>query len=73
MWNSSIPDHLRGRLAGLDLVSTSSGPALGNVEAGAVATLSSVRTSIVSGGALAVLGTAAIAALLPRFWRYRAD
>jgi MFS family permease len=39
MWNQSIPDALRGRLAGIEMLSYSSGPALGNVEAGLLETL----------------------------------
>jgi hypothetical protein len=35
-----------------------------------VATLFSVRTSIVSGGILCVIGTAIISALIPQFIRY---
>jgi hypothetical protein len=37
MWNQTIPDALRGRLASIEMVSYSSGPLLGHVEAGAVA------------------------------------
>lgn len=70
MWNQSIPDALRGRLAGIEMLSYSSGPALGNVEAGLVEALTSLRTSIVSGGVLCVVGTVALSALLPRFWHY---
>jgi len=40
---------------------------LGNAEAGAVAALSSVRVSIVSGGVLCVVGCLACAVLLPGF------
>ena len=70
MWNQSIPNHLRGRLAGIELVSYTTGPMLGNAEAGIVASLTSVRTSVVSGGVLCVLGSVAVAALLPAFIRY---
>jgi MFS family permease len=70
VWNTTIPDHLRGRLAGIELISYSSGPTLGNVEAGAVAAVSSARTSVGIGGALCVLGTAALALALPEFRRY---
>jgi MFS family permease len=70
MWNQSIPNHLRGRLAGIELVSYTTGPMLGNAEAGLVASLSSVRTSVVSGGVLCVLGSVVVAALLPAFIRY---
>ena len=34
IWNQTIPDRLRGRLAGIEQVSYSTGPLLGNVEAG---------------------------------------
>lgn len=53
-----------------ELVSYAGGPTLGNVEAGAVATVFGVRTSVVSGGVLCVLGTALLAFALPLFWRY---
>lgn len=70
MWNQTIPHHLRGRLAGLEMISYTSGPKLGDAEAGLVAALFSVRTSIVSGGILCVAGTAIISALIPQFLRY---
>jgi len=72
MWNQSIPDSLRGRLAGIEMLSYSSGPTLGNVEAGLVESLAGLRASIVSGGVLCVVGTIALAAALPRFWKYDA-
>jgi MFS family permease len=70
IWNQTIPDRLRGRLAGVEMLSWSSGPTLGNVEAGVAAALVGLRTSIVAGGVLCVVSAAALAAALPRFWRY---
>jgi MFS family permease len=70
IWNQTIPHHLRGRLAGLEMISYTSGPKLGDAEAGLVAALFSVRTSIVSGGILCVAGTLIISALIPQFLRY---
>jgi MFS family permease len=70
IWSQTIPHHLRGRLAGLEMISYTSGPKLGDAEAGFVATLFSVRTSIVSGGVLCVVGTALISLLIPEFIRY---
>jgi MFS family permease len=72
VWNQTIPDELRGRLAGIEQVSYSTGPLMGNVEAGAAASLIGVRGAIVSGGVLCVIGVAVTAALLPAFWRYDA-
>jgi MFS family permease len=72
IWNQTIPDSLRGRLASIELVSYSSGPALGNFEAGAVASLVNVRFSVVSGGVLCVIGCIACALALPLFRAYDA-
>src|SRR4030095_14420463 len=66
MWNQTIPDALRGRLAAIEMVSYMSGPLLGHAEAGAVAALFRVRASVVSGGVLCVVGVRrAPAALRP--------
>jgi MFS family permease len=73
LWNQTIPDAIRGRLAGIEMISYTSGPALGNLESGVVGALAGVRGSVVSGGVLCVVGTVALSAVLPRFWRYRAE
>src|SRR5207244_6077235 len=72
IWNQTIPDRLRGRLAGIEQVSYSSGPLLGNVEAGVVGSLVGVRASIVSGGVLCIAGVGVAVVALPAFWRYDA-
>jgi MFS family permease len=72
IWNQTIPDHLRGRLAGIEMVSYTSGPLLGNVESGVVASFAGIRASAVSGGILCVASVAALATALPRFRRYDA-
>jgi MFS family permease len=72
IWNQTIPDHLRGRLAGIEQISYSSGPLLGNLEAGVVASLAGIRASAVSGGILCVVAVAVTAFFLPAFWRYDA-
>ena len=70
IWNQTIPNRLRGRLAGIEMISYLTGPHLGSVEAGLVASVFSVRTSIISGGVFCVLGTIALCALLPKFVSY---
>ena len=72
IWNQTIPDRLRGRLAGIEQISYTSGPLLGNVEAGVVASLAGVRASVVSGGVLCVIGVVLAAIALPAFRRYDA-
>ena len=73
MWNQTIPDNLRGRLAGIEMASYLSGPMLGHVESGLAAAAFGVRTSIISGGALCVIGVAACACFLPKFIAYDAE
>jgi MFS family permease len=72
IWNQTIPDSLRGRLASIEMLSYTSGPALGNFEAGVVASLFSLRVSIVSGGVLCVIGCVVCALALPAFRAYDA-
>jgi MFS family permease len=72
IWNQTIPDALRGRLASIEMVSYSSGPLLGHVEAGAVAAAFGVTSSIISGGVLCVVAVLASGWWLPRFVRYDA-
>ena len=56
---------MRGRLSGIELAQVAGAPELGNLEAGIVASLTSVRASIVSGGVLTVVGTAVVALATP--------
>jgi MFS family permease len=72
LWNQTIPDALRGRLAGIEMLSYMSGPLLGHVEAGLIAGAFGVRASVVSGGVLCVLGVLVCGLLLPRFVGYDA-
>jgi hypothetical protein len=68
---TATPDVMRGRLQGVFLVVVAGGPRLGDVESGAVASLTSERVSVISGGLLCVLGVFVLAALYPGFARYR--
>jgi MFS family permease len=71
MWSQTIPDHLRGRLAGIEMLSYTTGPLLGQLRSGAMARTSlGVGGSIWVGGVLCVAGTLALAAALPTFRRY---
>jgi MFS family permease len=72
IWNQTIPDDLRGRLAGIELLSFSVGPQLGQVRSGGVAALAGVRTSIWSGGLACVGAVGLLAACLPKLMSYDA-
>jgi MFS family permease len=67
------PDHYRGRMQGFELAQVASTPALGNVEAGIVASLTSLRFSVVSGGIACAVGAFAVLAALPSLIRYDAS
>lgn len=72
MWNQTIPDALRGRMAGIEMIGYMSGPLLGHVEAGAVAAAAGLHFSIISGGLFCVVGVLICGWLLPRFRQYDA-
>jgi len=59
------PDQLRGRVSSLYLAQVTTAPALGNVEAGAVARLVSPTFSVVSGGLACVAGALLLGAAIP--------
>jgi MFS family permease len=73
IWNETIPGDLRGRLAGVEMISYLSGPLLGNARAGWVASISSNTISVVSGGLTCFVGVLLCIPLLPAFWKYRAE
>jgi MFS family permease len=70
MWNQTIPDELRGRLAGIELLSYSVGPTVGQVRSGGFAAWLGVRTSVWSGGVLCVGAVGLLALCLPGLMRY---
>ena len=75
IWNRTIPDSFRGRLASIEMVSYSSGPLLGNTESGVVATFIGVGPAVVSGGLLCIAAVLVTATALPalRWYDDRAD
>ena len=70
IWNQSIPDELRGRLAGIEMLSYLLGPLGGQARAGGMAAMSSLRISIVGGGLLCLGFVSLIAASMPKFRSY---
>ena len=68
IWNYAIPNEMRGRLSGIEMISYMAGPLLGNVRAGYIASAFSVQLSLTSGGILCLVGVILTAFLLPKFW-----
>ncbi len=67
------PDHLRGRMVGVNMVFFMGGPQLGELEAGLVAQWFGAIFSVVTGGIACVAATIGIAAATPALRRYRKD
>ncbi|MGB7202203.1 MAG: MFS transporter [Pyrinomonadaceae bacterium] len=70
IWNQTIPNYLRGRLAGIEMISYLTGPMLGSAKMGIVAEYSSVKFALVSGGALCIIAVILTALLMPKFATY---
>ena len=67
------PDAMRGRMSSVFSLVVTSGPRLGDIEAGAVASVTSARFSVASGGLACLAGTAAVCLAFPALARYDRD
>ena len=67
---SSVPERFRSRMSSIQMAVVQGGPRLGDMESGAVATLTSVEFSVISGGLACIVGAAVIGALMPEFRRH---
>ena len=72
LWKQTVPDALRGRLAGVELLSYALGPSAGQLRAGTVASLATPRISVTSGGVFCVGAVGLVCLALPGFTAYRA-
>jgi len=64
---TSIPERFRSRMSSIQMAVVQGGPRVGDMESGAVATLTSVEFSVISGGLACIVGAAVIGALMPVF------
>jgi len=65
MWNQTIPDNLRGRLAGIELLSYSLGPLAGQMRAASMAAAFSLTFSVTAGGIICIMSVALLAGFFP--------
>ena len=72
MWNQTIPDNFRGRLAGIELLSYSIGPLAGQMRAASMAAVTTLSFSVTYGGVICVVVVALLAGFMPKFRRYDA-
>jgi hypothetical protein len=68
----SIPDSIRGRMSAFQMMVVTTGPRLGDLEAGAVAALAGPVFSVVSGGIACVVGIGLLAVAMPELRQQRA-
>jgi hypothetical protein len=68
---TSITDQYRSRLSAMQMAVVTGGPRLGDLESGAVASLTSTEFSIVSGGIMCIVGVLALIRWRPTFWKER--
>lgn len=73
IWNQTIPDGFRGRLAGIELLSYSIGPLAGQMRAASMAAVTSLNFSVTFGGVLCILSVGILAIFLPKFRKYDAE
>ena len=68
---ATAPDELRGRVTAADYVVGAGGGQIGNLEAGALGSVTSPDISALSGGLITIVGAIVIGLALPAFARYR--
>jgi MFS family permease len=72
MWNESIPPDIRGRMAGMEMISYSLGPTAGQFRAGIMAAWTSLRFSLTFGGLACSGSVGVVTVALPSLWRFDA-
>ena len=69
----AVPDALRGRLSAIHIAVVAGGPRLGDFESGAVAEVTNLQFSVVSGGLACIIGALALARWYPELPGYATD
>lgn len=70
IWNLTIPDTLRGRMSGIEMLSYSIGPQLGGARASFTARATSLRASFIIGGAMTVALISVVPQAFSSLWQF---
>ena len=70
IWNQTIPDEYRGRLAGIELLSYSVGPLAGQMRAAGMASVTSLSFSVTSGGIICMAIVGILGIFMVKFRKY---
>lgn len=73
LWNETIPESVRGRLAGFEILSYTSGPLLGNALLGFWADLYGIQFTLCIGAILALTGILIVNMCQPALWKFQRD
>lgn len=72
IWNQTIPDSIRGRMVGIEMISYMSGPLIGGTLIGFLAASTDTQTAMSTGGFVGILGIMLLVMWLRQFWKYAA-
>ncbi|MCM0607364.1 MAG: MFS transporter [Xanthomonadaceae bacterium] len=70
LWNETIPNSMRGRMSGIEMISYMSGPLLGNARVGYMASHFTIHISVLLGGVICTIGVIACVWMYKEFWEY---
>lgn len=70
LWNETIPEKIRGRMAGFEMISYMSGPLLGNMLLGFWADIYGIQLTLAVGALFALCGIAAFNIWRPQLWNF---
>lgn len=70
IWNLTIPDSVRGRMAGIEMLSYSIGPQLAGIRASFVAKVTSLQLSFITGGLAATVLISLAPQALSALWQF---
>lgn len=71
LWNETIPESIRGRIAGFEMVSYMSGPLLGNALLGFLADVVGIQTALFWGAITSLALLALFNFYIPALWKYK--
>lgn len=72
MWNETIPEDFRGRLASVEMISYASGPLLGNTFMGFLSDQKGSSFALMTGGVLGAFFVMVLGLGMREFWKYKA-
>ena len=71
LWNETIPESIRGRIAGFEMLSYMSGPLLGNALLGFLADLVGIQVALFWGALCSLFLLGLFNLSFPALWKYK--